>query len=183
MSRFRPNWLVKSTSLPSPDSPSSSGSEVLTNSTPRSSESSDSWDWDKSTTESLLELTRPQPTSWEELSPTSLSATLQEKPSENWCWREVSARWTSKESLFPATRSFLRHWASKASTQLKTSSTRSTLLVLTSRKPTTSYGHSSLEAPEEDSLPRDIPSKDAEIGETEKSTSTNLSHKCSDDAI
>jgi hypothetical protein len=57
---------------------------------------------------------------------------------------------------------------------------RSTQLELISRRLTTSYGPSNSEDPEEDLLPRDIPSKDVEIGETEKSTSTNSSTECSD---
>ena len=42
---------------------------------------------------------------------------------------------------------------------------------LTSNKQTTSFGHSNLEHQEEDSPKRDIPSKEEEIGETEKTLS------------
>jgi hypothetical protein len=46
-------------------------------------------------------------------------------------------------------------------------------LDLTSKRLTTSFGHSSLEDQEEDSPTRDILSKEEEIGETEKNTLTN----------
>jgi len=48
-------------------------------------------------------------------------------------------------------------------------------LVLISRKPTTSYGHSNLELQEEVSHTRDILSKEEEIGETENNSSINWS--------
>jgi len=59
-------------------------------------------------------------------------------------------------------------------------SMKSTLLELTSKKPTTSFGHSSLEHLVEDFRTKDIPSKEEEIGETEKNMLTNLLQRCSD---
>jgi hypothetical protein len=57
---------------------------------------------------------------------------------------------------------------------------KSTLSDLTSSKPTTSFGPSNSEDLEEDSLIRDIPSKEEEIGETENNILTNSLPKCSD---
>ena len=122
---------------------------------------------------SSSESIKPQPTSSEELSHTSPSDTHPERPSEKLFSREDTERSTSRESLFLPTPSSRNHWESKVFTMLKILSMRSTLLVLTSRRPTTSSGPSNSELPEEDLPTRDTPSKEEEIGETENNTSTN----------
>ena len=150
------------------------------NSTPDQSESSDSWDWDNCTTALSSESTRPQSTSWEESSHTLPSVTHPDKQSESWSSREVTERLTSKEFLWPVTLSSSKFWASTESFAFKTWSTKSGLLVHTSRKPTTSCGHSSLEPQEEVSHTRDTPSKEEEIGVTENNSSTTWSLAWSD---
>ena len=172
--------LVKSMYLLNPNSPLLLESEVLTNLTPTSSESWDSSDLDKFTTESSSESTKPQPTCSDELSPTSPSDTHPESPSEDSSSKEDTERSTSKEFPFHPTKSSNNLSESTESTQLKILSTRFTQLDLISRRPTTFCGHSSLTAQEEDFQPRDILSKEEEIGETEKSSSTNWSPRCSD---
>lgn len=74
-----------------------------------------------------------------------------------------------KESHSPTTESLKEPWENTESLQLKILSTKLQLSDLTSRKPTTSCGPSNSEDQEEDSLKRGIPSKEEEIGETEKS--------------
>jgi len=155
-------------------------SEVSISSTPKSSESLESSDSDRFTTVSSYASTKPQPTYFVELSHTSLSDILQEILSESLFSREDMERSMDKESLFLITELLRNLWVSITFSPLRIWSMKSTLLELTSRKLTTSYGPSNLEDPEEDSPPRDIPSKDVEIGETEKNISTNLSTKCSD---
>lgn len=114
-----------------------------------------------------------QPTFSEELNHTSPSDTHPEKPSEKSFSREDTEKSTNRESPFLPTPSSKNHWESKVFTMLKILSMRSTQSVLTSKRPTTSFGPSNLEPPEEDSQTRDTPSKEEEIGETENNTSTN----------
>lgn len=163
----------KSTSQHTQKLPSLSESEVSTSSTLRFLESSGFLGSDKSTMEFLLELTRLHPTYSVELSHTLPSDTLHARPSENWSWREDTERWTSKEFLFLTMKSSMTLFINTTSITLRILLTKSIQLEPTSKKLTTSSGHSNLELQEEDSLPRDIPSKDKEIGEIERSTSTN----------
>jgi hypothetical protein len=69
---------------------------------------------------------------------------------------------------------------STVSPALRTLSTRSPLLVLTSRKPTTSSGPSSLTHPRRASLLRDILTKRVAFGATERTSSTSLLRECSE---
>ena len=130
--------------------------------------------------EPLSESTKLHQISSEKLSLTSPLAILPENQSENSFLREDSERLTDKEFLFHQTPSSPNHSESTVSITLKILSTKSTLSDLTSSKLTTSFGPSNLEDLEEDSLTRDIPSKEEETGETESNISTNSLPKCSD---
>ena len=153
---------------------------MLINSTPDQSESSDSWDSDNWTTALSSESTRRQSTFWEELSHTLPSVTHPDKQSESWSSREATARLTSKEFLWPVTQPSSKCWASTELFALRTWSTRFGLLVHTSRRPTTSCGHSSWEPQEEVFRTKDIPSKEEEIGETDNNSSITWSLAWSD---
>ena len=130
--------------------------------------------------EPLSESTKLHQICLEKLSHTSLSDILQENQLENSSLKEDMVKSTDKESLSHQTQSLLNHLQNTVLTMFKIWSIKSTLLDLTSKRLTTSFGHSSLEDQEEDSLTRDILSKEEEIGETEKNTLTNWSPRCFD---
>jgi len=75
---------------------------------------------------------------------------------------------TTKEYHSPTIELSKAHLPSTESLQLMILLTKFTQSAHTSKRPTTSCGLSNLEAPEEDSVKRDIPSKEEEIGEIEK---------------
>ena len=183
------NWLPqeeqqrlmdRSLCLPSLRLPSSSELEVWTNLTQEVSEFWDSSDSDSFTTEPSWESTRPLSICWEESNPISPSDILQSKPSESWFWREVMARSTTKEFPWLTTDLLKVHWENSESLQLRIWSMKSPPLALTSRKPTTSFGPSNWEVPEEASPRRDILSKEEEIGETESTSSMTSLRECFD---
>ena len=103
-------------------------------------------------------------------------------PSADSSTREDSARFKDRESLSLAT-----PLSSNPSARNRTSSvsrislTKSKQSEPTSEKPTTSSGLSSSVPQEEDTTPRDTPSKEVETGVTERISSTNLSTECCED--
>ena len=97
---------------------------------------------DSFTTVHSSEWTRPHPIFWEESSHTSPSDILPDKPLEDLSTKEDMLNSISKEYLWLTTQLLSKAWESSESTVLKIWSTKSSLLVLTSKKPTTSYGPS-----------------------------------------
>ena len=176
----KPRPMVKFSCLLNLELPLSSESEVWTSLTQDQSEFWDCSDWDNFITEPLSESTKPQSICWEELNLISLLDILQLKPLENWFSREDTERSTTKEFLWPTTELLRELWENSALFPLRIWSTRLPPLAPTSRKPTTSCGLSNLEVPEEDSLRRDILSKEEEIGETESTSLTTSSRECFD---
>jgi len=183
MLKDRPRLTETSSLRLNPSSPSSSEPEVSTSWIPKTERSYSSSDWDSSTMVSLSDSTRPQSTWLERLNPTSLMDTQPRRQSLTWSTREVMLRLTSQESPLLTTLLLRDSWARSASSQLKTWFTKSSTLVLTSRKPTTSCGHSNWTHPRKDLKSRDTHTRMVVLTETEKKKSTHLFTKCYEEVI
>ena len=127
---------------------------------------------------SLSNWTRPHGTWSRWSSHSSLMVTPQDKPSPSWFTREVTERLREEDFLSVTTVSLLVNLGNTESTASKTSSTRSSLADPNSRKPTTSCGQWSSHPHSVDLRSKDTPSlKDSVPGETERSSSTELSRR------
>lgn len=114
------------------------------------------------------------------LNPTSLMDTLQDLLSPSLSTREVMEKSTRAESHWPIMLLLKRNLVNSASSQLRTSFTRLLLLDHTSKKQTTSSGHSSSTLQSKDLKRRDIHITMVVSGVTEKKKSMNSWKECSE---
>jgi len=139
-------------------------------------------DWDNCTMPFSLNWTK-LPGTWSRwLSHSLPMVTHQDKPSLSLSTREAVVRFKEEDFLSLITASLKENSVNTVLLALKTSSMRLSLVVQNSRKPTTSCGHSNFPPHLVDLRSKDTHSlKVSVLSETEKSLSTPLSRKWSED--